>query len=147
MVPPSGTAALALASLTLSACHGPPNTASPANAAVSDGASAPPAADTVVGVEDDGKSFDVARGGTVTFKLASHAGTGYAWVPTQIDPAALAQQGDRTSEIGSETPGAPKLDVYRFVADGAGETGVEMSLRRSFGGGAVRVLHVTIRVK
>ena len=100
-------------------------------------------------VEDDGKSFDVARGAKVAFKLAANAGTGYAWMPTQVDQAVLTQQGDRTSETTSDVPGAPKMDVYRFVAgSSAASTTVEMTLRRPFGGGApARVVHVTINVK
>jgi predicted secreted protein len=142
-------ATLVVASLAF-ACHGSQDgTAPPPNAGGSASAPAQTAADTVVRAEDDGKSFDVTRGSTVIFKLASNGGTGYAWTPTQVDPVALVQQGDRASEASSDAPGAPKLDVYRFTASGpAGATAVEMSLRRSFGGGApARVVRVTINVK
>jgi predicted secreted protein len=110
-------------------------------------AASQPGAETVIGIEDDGKSFDVARGSTVAFKLASHAGTGYAWVPTQVEPGVLTQQGDRTNEVSSDAPGAPKLDVYRFVAAASGSTTVELSLRRSFGGPPGKTIHVTINVR
>jgi predicted secreted protein len=122
----------------------PPNAAESAALA----ASAVPIADaTVVHAEDDGKTFDVALGGTVTFKLASNQGTGYAWGVTQVDSSVLTQQGDRTSEVTSETPGAGKMDVYRFTAHKAGTTSVQLSLQRAFGNAPpARVVSVTIRV-
>src|SRR5450432_212495 len=75
----------------------------------------------VVHLEDDGKSFDLARGATLTVSLPSNAGTGYLWTPTKIDTGVLAQQGDRTVENSSPgLPGAATSDVYRFTAASAG---------------------------
>src|SRR2546427_414009 len=118
----------------------PPNAAESAALA----ASAPPVADaTVVRAEDDGKTFDVARGGTVAFKLASNQGTGYAWAVTQVDASVLAQEGARTSEAASDTPGAGKADVFRFTAKKSGSTTVQLSLQRAFGdAGPARVVTV-----
>src|SRR5580704_10985102 len=94
--------------LSLLACNGCHDSAPPANvaaatsAAATTGSSDPDAAPlaaadtTTIHVDDDGKSFDVARGATVTFSLPSNAGTGYVWVPTKIDGGVLSQQGDRT---------------------------------------------------
>ena len=82
--------------------------------------------ETVVGSDDDGKTFDVQKGGTITFRLASNAGTGYIWKPTQIDAGILTQQGERTSELASDVPGASKVDVYRFEAQNTGSVPVEM---------------------
>jgi predicted secreted protein len=108
----------------------------------------PAGGETVIRAEDDGKSFDVARGSTVTLSLASNAGTGYRWVPTKIDAAALAQQGDRTVEQNAPgVPGGPTSEVYHFVAATPGSTALEVSLKRPFGSGEpARVLHVTINV-
>jgi predicted secreted protein len=149
--------ALALGTVALFACHGcndtrPPaasaeNTASPASSSSASPDAAPQQAETVIHVDDDGKSFDTYKGSTVTFKLTSNSGTGYVWIPTQIDASILAQQGDRSSEIASDAPGAPKLDVYRFMAGAAGTSVVEMSLKRPFGSApAARAIHVTINV-
>jgi predicted secreted protein len=147
----SGLAVLPIALLACNGCHD--SSAPPASAAVVPSASAsgnsatPAGGETVVHVDDDGKSFDVARGATVTFSLPSNAGTGYIWTPTQVDTNVLAQQGDRTSDASSDVPGAPKADVYHFTAAGAGTTTVEMSLKRPFGSApAGRVIHVTIAV-
>ena len=146
--------ALAVSSISLLACNGchdgnaPAASATVAPSAPSPGNSATPAGnETVVHAEDDGKAFDVARGSTVTFTLPSNAGTGYIWVPTQVDANVLAQQGDRASDASSDVPGAPKVDVYHFAAANPGTTTVEMSLKRPFGSGtAARTVHVTVAV-
>ena len=154
--------ALAFLSISLLACNGCHDGNAPAASATvvpSSGAVVPSAAppgnsataaaatETVVHAEDDGKAFDVARGSTVTFSLPTNAGTGYIWVPTQVDASVLLQQGDRASNAASDVPGAPKADVYHFAAANPGTTVVEMSLKRSFGSGApARTVHVTVVV-
>lgn len=143
---------LAFASLACVACHdnGPPANAAATNATASSSAN-PNDADSneiVVHAEDDGKSFDVARGSTVTFVLPSNAGTGYIWMPTQVDAGILVQQGDRATDLSSGAPGAPTNDVYHFSATNPGTTTVEMSLKRPFGNQtAGRVVHVTVHVR
>jgi predicted secreted protein len=148
MIRPAGV----LASLWLLACNGcndhnapPPN---PAASAAPGAAQGQPASETVVRVEDDGKTLDVAAGGTVTFKLASNAGTGYIWLPTGADPAVLAQIGERASEVESSVPGGPKMDVYRFAAQHAGSTTVEMDLQRPWTKSAppAKAIHVIVNV-
>ena len=161
MIRRSALALLPFSLLACNGCHdGNASPASPASATVApsaapQGNSATPvgaggaaaAGETVVHAEDDGKSFDVARGATVTFSLPSNAGTGYIWMPTQVDANVLAQQGDRTSDAASDVPGAPKADVYHFAAANPGTTTVEMSLKRPFGSGAAaRTVHVTVAV-
>lgn len=142
---------IAIAALSCLACNGCNDGRSPPVSPAGTESSAPAApasGETVVRAEDDGKSFDVARGATVTFKLASNAGTGYVWMPTQVDASILAQQGDRTSEVMSDTPGGAKMDVYRFMAGSAGTTVVEMSLKRPFGSAPPsRAIHVTVNVR
>jgi predicted secreted protein len=143
--------ALVLSAMSLFACNGcngdgntPPATGP---GAPSGSAGGPVAGETVVHVEDDGKTFDVGRGSPVTFKLSSNAGTGFQWVPVGIDPNILAQQGDRGQELSSDTPGAPKLEVYHFLANAPGTAVVEMDLKRPWGNQPPgRVIHVTINV-
>lgn len=148
----SAFAGLSFSLLACNGCHDstpPPASAAVAPTGSASGNSATPAAsnETVVHAEDDGKTLDVARAATVTFALPSNAGTGYIWVPTQVDASILAQQGDRTSDVSSDVPGAPKVDVYHFTAVGPGTTTVEMSLKRPFGSGVpARTVHVTVAV-
>jgi predicted secreted protein len=141
--------------LASSACHGSaPATNAMITPSSNDGEAASPMSaeagpsETIIHAEDDGKSFDVPRGGAVAFMLPSSAGTGYIWVPTKVDSSILTQQGDRTSDLSSEVPGAAKMDVYHFAATSSGATTVEMSLKRPFGAGAPgRVVHVTLNVR
>lgn len=147
-----------LSSFVLLACNGcnsgntppPPTPDTSAGAAASGTAAAqsPDGGETVIRVDDDGKTFDVNHGSTVTFKLARDSATGFAWTPVGVDPNALAQQGDRSSENAtSDVPGAPKHDVYHFVAGNPGTTTVEMDLKRAFGSAPpARVIHVTINI-
>jgi predicted secreted protein len=102
--------------------------------------------ETIVRVEDDGKAFDVAQGGAVTFKLARNAGTGFAWALKTVNSAVLARQGEPTSEGSSETPGAPRFEVLRFAARSPGTTAVEFVLQRAFGTAPARSMRVTVIV-
>jgi predicted secreted protein len=154
MIRPTASLAV-LALLLLLGCHGCGGGSPPAAQSATAGApSAGPArgegstGDAVVHVEDDGKTFDLAAGATITFKLASQAGTGYVWMPAGADPTVLAQVGDRASEVESSAPGANKVDVYRFVAQHAGSTAVEMDLQRPWTKSAppARVIHVLVNV-
>jgi predicted secreted protein len=143
---------LVLTAMSLFACNGcngdgntPPATGPGVVPSGSGGV--PAGGETVIHVEDDGKSFDVQRGSAVTFKLASNAGTGFQWVPVGVDPNILAQQGDRTQELASDAPGAPKMEVYHFLANAPGTAMVEMDLKRPFGSQPPgRVIHVTVNV-
>jgi predicted secreted protein len=150
-------AAMLLTAVSLFACNGcngdgnaPPANTGPAGPSGVPSGTMPPAAggETVIHVEDDGHTFDVARGSAVTFKLASNAGTGFQWSPAPgTDPNILAQQGDRGQELSSDTPGAPKMDVFHFMANAPGTAAVEMDLKRPWGNQPPgRVIHVTVNV-
>jgi predicted secreted protein len=134
-----------LAALACAACH---RDARPdvANGAIATDA-AVAAAETVVHVGDDGKTFDLARGATLVFELATEGGTGFAWVPVPLDGGSLVQQGDRTTERSSDAPGAPRKDVYRFVGEQPGTTIVEIQLKRPWTDTPpAKTLRVTVNV-
>jgi predicted secreted protein len=136
--------ALTLAAMSLLACNGCNHDGSTPPGGPG---TPPPGGETVIHVEDDGRAFDVGRGSPVTFKLASNAGTGFEWVPAPVDPSVLAQQGGKTNELASDVPGAPKMDVYRFVAVNPGSAAVEMDLKRPWGNQPpARAIHVTVNV-
>jgi predicted secreted protein len=139
-------AVLVLSALSLLACNGCNHDAPPSNP---NGAPmpGPPGGEMVIHAEDDGHTFDVQRGSAVTFKLAANAGTGFMWVPAGVDPNVLAQQGDRTSEGDPATPGAPKMDVYHYMAANPGTANVEMDLKRPWGNQPpARSIHVVVNV-
>ena len=138
--------------VTSAGCHGDGVATNPSGATGAAGttpsATSPETADVVVHADDDGKTLDVPLGGTVTFRLVGHTGTGYVWLPAPMDGGVLGQVGERTSEVSSDTPGAPKVDIYRFAAQSAGTATVEMDLKRPWGDQPpVRTTRVTVKVR
>jgi len=141
---PRAWLALALPPLLLAAgCHHDAPPPAPESGSV------PPAStDTIVRLDDDGKTIDVAHGTRVVFKLAANSGTGYAWVAGPVDASVLLPQGEREVERASDVPGAPKLDVLKFTAQGPGTVTVELALKRPWGDQpAVKTLKVTVNVR
>jgi hypothetical protein len=69
-------------------------------------------------------------------------------MPTGVDPGVLAQTGDRSNELASNAPGAPKVDIYRFSAQRAGSTTVQMDLQRPWTKSAppAKSIHVIVNV-
>lgn len=139
-------ACLALAALPLLiASGGCQHDAPPAATGSSAGPSSN--ADTIVRLDDDGKTVEVAQGTRLVFKLAASSGTGYAWVAMPVDASVLAAQGEREVERSSDVPGAPKLDVLRFAAQGPGTVVVQLDLKRPWGDEpAARTIKVTVNV-
>ena len=94
--------------------------------------SAPPSASGETGatLDDDGKSFTVARGATFAIKLTAQSGTGYTWEVTKVDGAALTQTGKKVTEGTPQTPGAAQREVFHFTAAAQGTARIELALRR-----------------
>jgi predicted secreted protein len=131
-------------------CHheAPAPTPGSGGAVSPDGGDASSTPETVVRVEDDGKTLEVSPGTRVVFKLASNSGTGYAWTPASVDAAVLALQGEREVERQSDVPGGAKLDVLRFLAKAPGTVVVQVDLKRPFGDQPVaRTVKVTVTVR
>jgi predicted secreted protein len=155
-VPLLATRVLAAASVASAGCHhdgappnpaGPPDTTTPEDAPAA-GMEGVDAADTVVYAEDDGRTFDLVAGGTLTFRLASHSGTGFVWRPASLEGGVLTPVGERTSDASSVAPGAPRMDVYRFVARSSGTMGVEMDYERPWANQLpVKTVRVMVNVR
>ena len=144
--PPGVLLCPALAALPLLlACGGCQRDAPPATP--ESGSAAPSTSDTIVRLEDDGKTLEVAPGSRVVFKLATNSGTGYAWVAAPVDSSVLLPLGSGETERPSDVPGAPKLDVLRFSARGPGTVTVQVDLKRPWGDQpAVKTLRITLIV-
>ena len=133
---------------------GNPSKVPSASGETSQGGPQPPA-EPIVEVEDDGKSFDVAVGSSVTFKLANHAGAGYVWMPTGVDSSVLAQEGERRGEdvgkpssegAAAKSEARERVDEYRFVAEQRGWVPVQMDLQRPWTKGAMPVKSIRVIV-
>ena len=148
---------IALAPMVMSAlgCNAsaPPPSAvdpSPSASSAASGSAAPPPAssESSATLDDDGKSFTVARGATFAIKLAAQSGTGYTWAVTKVDGAALTPTGHKETEGTPQTPGAPTREVFRFTAAASGTARVELALRRPWetDTAPARTFHVTVTV-
>ena len=153
--PPLARRVLAAISLAGAGCRhdrvppnpsGAPDTTAQADA--SETLDAADAGETVVRAEDDGRTFDLPPGGILTFRLPSHSGTGFVWRPAALDGGVLSQVGERSTEVSSGVPGAPKTDVTRFVARSTGTVGIEMDYQRPWGNQPpVKTVRVTVHVR
>lgn len=80
---------------------------------------------------DQGKTLHLARGGSLTVRLAWSPGTGYDWVPGALDGTRLQMEGEPGSEPNKEPmPGAPEIRIFRFRALKPGTTSLEFHSRR-----------------
>ena len=145
-------APMAMAALGCNASAPPPSAVDPspsASSAASGSAAPPPASsESSATLDDDGKSFTVARGATFAIKLAAQSGTGYTWAVTKVDGAALTPTGHKETEGTPQTPGAPTREVFRFTAAASGTARVELALRRPWetDTAPARTFHVTVTV-
>ena len=150
-------ALFAFAPMTAVGCNASapsPNAVDPspsASAAASASAASPSAtSESSATLDDDGKSFTVARGATFAIKLAAQSGTGYTWAVTKVDGAALTPTGrkEKETEGTPQTPGAPTREVFRFTAAASGTARVDLALRRPWetDTAPARTFHVTVTV-
>jgi inhibitor of cysteine peptidase len=79
---------------------------------------------------DDGKTIDLAKGGTLVVQLASNPSTGYSWA-VKGDPFPLKLvSSDYKQEDQSGKIGAPGTEQYRFEATNAGTSTLKLLYRR-----------------
>ena len=80
---------------------------------------------------DHEKTFRVAAGGRVTVRLAWSPGTGYDWLPGNLDGSRLQMEGEPATEPNKEPmPGAPEIRIFQFKALKAGPATLELHSRR-----------------
>lgn len=144
-------APMAMAGVGCNASAPPPSALdpSPSASAAAPSAAAPSASsESSATLDDDGKSFTVARGATFAIKLAAQSGTGYTWAVTKVDGAALTPTGHKETDGTPQTPGAPTREVFRFTAAASGTARVELALRRPWetGTAPARTFHVDVTV-
>ena len=79
--------------------------------------------------KDDTKTVEVQKGDVLVVQLPENPTTGYRWSLDQHDPSHLAMQNATFSSAGAGI-GAGGARSFTFVAGGAGETDLALSLRR-----------------
>ncbi len=102
-----------------------------------------------VTVADNGRTVTLAGGDTLVVSLASTPGTGFGWKVAQVDDKVLREMGAPEFIHGPHPmPGAPATQVFRFVATGAGSTGLELDYARPWERGVppARTFHLGVTV-
>jgi inhibitor of cysteine peptidase len=73
------------------------------------------------------------RGEALELKLDYTGGTGFTWEVAKIDKGKLKPQGKPTVEQPKQPrPGAKTKQVFRFTAEAAGKTDLELVYKRPF---------------
>lgn len=96
-------------------------------------ASAPVANHIRLGMADTGKTFNLAKGGTLEIALKGNPTTGYLWSLLSANNAVLRPAGDSTyqrDEAPAGMMGVGGQFVFRFQAVGAGATQLKLGYQR-----------------
>ncbi|MCP4366226.1 MAG: protease inhibitor I42 family protein [Planctomycetes bacterium] len=101
-----------------------------------------------IGEADDGKSFQIGRGGTVTLRLPGNPTTGYTWAVDEIDKKVLELVDSSYSRSSPERIGSGGWRTLTFKAIAAGTTPVRLKYWRVWEGDAsvVKRFDITIQV-
>lgn len=81
---------------------------------------------------DNGKTVEVAKGGTVVVALKGNATTGYLWAVDGTLPSQLQPEGQPTYSADTTLIGSPGVATMRFKAVSAGEGDLKLKYWRSF---------------
>jgi inhibitor of cysteine peptidase len=87
---------------------------------------------TVKDKDKEGK-VKLARGDTLEVRLPSNRTTGFSWQVAKIEKDRLKSQGKPMYELPKKPlPGAGGVEVFRFTAEAAGKTELELIYKRPF---------------
>ncbi len=87
---------------------------------------------TVKAKDKEGK-VKLAKGDTLEVRLLSNRTTGFSWQVAKIDKDKLKAQGKPVYEVPRKPlPGAGGVEVFRFTAEAAGKSELELIYRRPF---------------
>jgi predicted secreted protein len=120
-----GGAALLLAGLVLAA--GASSARADGDKKTDDGKDA-----VIVTEKENDARIRVAKGRTILVKLPVQGGTGYTWTMAKHDKERLKLVSETTEKPEKMLPGGRVIRVYRFTAEAAGTTELELHYRRPF---------------
>ena len=87
---------------------------------------------TITEKDTDGK-IKLSKGDTLVLKLPVQGGTGFTWVLAKNDKDKIKQIGkEETEKPEKPLPGARVMRVWRFNAEAAGTTELELHYKRPF---------------
>ena len=100
-----------------------------------------------VSEKDNGGECILARGDTLAVSLEARSGTGYVWQVARIDGSILKSAGDPKFELkGESAPGAAWNQTFRFSAESAGNSALELVYLRPWEKGTPPAGQFTINV-
>jgi predicted secreted protein len=87
----------------------------------------------VVTEKDDGKKVKLAKGDTLEVRLEMQGGTGFSWKVAKNDDKVLMPKGKPETERPDKSkPGGKLTQIFRFTAEAAGTSEVEVHYARPF---------------
>ncbi len=81
---------------------------------------------------DNGSTIEVNKGQILVISLESNPSTGSTWEVTELDTHILRQIGEPEFQPGSNVPGAPGMQIFRFEAVNTGQTPLKLIYHRPF---------------
>ena len=86
-------------------------------------------------------------GDTLSVRLKTQGGTGYEWQVVHCDEVQLSPLGDASESLGDELAGGVMYQVFRFQAQHAGTSTLELHYRRSWEKQApAKVYRITVHI-
>ena len=110
----------------------------------------PAAADLQIGPRDTAKALTLEVGRSLTVRLPAQPGTGHAWKLLPGDAAVLEPVGEPTMETpATAKPGGEEVQVFHFLAKGAGKAALTFQYGRDWEKGSkpvhTRTFNVVVR--
>jgi inhibitor of cysteine peptidase len=97
--------------------------------------------------KENGGTVSLVPGQELVVSLAVTTGTGYTWQTAAAPKGALKQVGEpKVERPNPSRPGAPARQVFRFVAEAAGEGKLDLQYRRPFEKNAKPARTFTLKV-
>lgn len=102
---------------------------------------------TVTEIHNKG-DVSVVKGGLLTIRLKSQAGTGYQWEIVNHDEVQLASLGSDNESVGDQRPGGPQYQVFRFRAQNIGTSHISLHYQRAWEkeNPPAKAYHITVHV-
>ena len=94
-----------------------------------------------------GQTIALKVGDIVQIELSTSGGTGYSWMVTTPGAPCLKLMSQATRAVGETRPGSPVMQVWRFQAQQAGETEINLAYYRPWEGVGKAADHFRIKIR
>jgi predicted secreted protein len=94
-----------------------------------------------------GQTIALKVGDIVQIELPARGGTGYSWLVHAPGAPCLKLMSQTSRALGETRPGSPVMQVWRFQADQAGETEIDLAYYRPWEGVGKATDHFRIKIR